>query len=230
MAVSYTCKHLHSKEEFRRPSTFLNPHPSSSPLGSVEVDPAIEKLHRSLRGYGETQLYSLPDIAKELGFAHVFLKDESCRFGLPSFKIAGASWAIYRALCKRIGLEGAVSLGDLRESLRRERDVSVVTCTDGNWGRAVARMAKNLEIAATVYVPEFVNGYTQNLIRDEGAEVKCLEGASYDDAIAAAAADSRETGAILVMDTSLEGYHEISQVCSHKHAIWPDPLTSPVGS
>ena len=33
----------------------------------------------------------------------VFVKDETSRFGLPSFKVLGASWATYAALRERLG-------------------------------------------------------------------------------------------------------------------------------
>jgi diaminopropionate ammonia-lyase len=42
--------------------------------------------HRSIPGYVPTPLVELP----ELG---VWVKDESDRFGLPAFKVLGASWA-----------------------------------------------------------------------------------------------------------------------------------------
>ena len=65
----------------------------------------------------------------------VLVKDESSRLGLPSFKILGASWAIHRALEDR---------GD------RPR---LACATDGNHGRAVARVARQLGLEATVFVP-----------------------------------------------------------------------------
>ena len=40
-------------------------------------------------GYSPTRLCSLPTIAKELGVSQLWVKDESTRFGLASFKALG---------------------------------------------------------------------------------------------------------------------------------------------
>ena len=42
-------------------------------------------------------------MAARLGVAEALVKDESQRLGLPSFKVLGASWAVYRALLERLG-------------------------------------------------------------------------------------------------------------------------------
>ena len=66
--------------------------------------------------YQPTPLVDLPELAAELGVAAVFLKDESDRLGLPTFKILGASWAVNRALSYRSGFDvPAESLTELRE-------------------------------------------------------------------------------------------------------------------
>src|SRR5258708_19759481 len=59
--------------------------------------------HKKLPGYERSPLIDAPTIAATLGVGNVWVKDESSRFGLPAFKVLGASWAVYRALLKRIG-------------------------------------------------------------------------------------------------------------------------------
>ena len=54
--------------------------------------------HRGLPGYAPTALHSLPREAAALGLGALLLKDENGRFGLPAFKICGASWALERLL------------------------------------------------------------------------------------------------------------------------------------
>ncbi len=154
--------------------------------------------HRSLAGYVPTRLVELPAIAAELGVARVFAKDESSRLGLPAFKALGASWAIHRALEER-AIAGQAADGP----------VTFVTATDGNHGRAVARMSRLLGHRARITVPDGVHPAAIAAIRAEGAPVTSV-GGSYDDAVAAAArgaaADPR---AVLLQDTAWPGYETV---------------------
>ncbi|KAK0834375.1 hypothetical protein LTR03_014354 [Friedmanniomyces endolithicus] len=106
---TYQVTHLATGEHVTRPGVLLNPHYKPAGKGRREVDPSVEAYHAQLPHYGSTILHSLPSIAHELGFAHVFLKDESTRFGLPSFKILGGSWAVHRALCSRLDLDASAT-------------------------------------------------------------------------------------------------------------------------
>ncbi|MGW5699458.1 pyridoxal-phosphate dependent enzyme, partial [Streptomyces asiaticus] len=92
----------------------------------------VRDFHASLSGYVPTPLTELPPLADELGVGRVFVKDESCRLGLPAFKALGASWAVHRALAARVARGDATA------------PVVLVTATDGNHGRAVARTARLL--------------------------------------------------------------------------------------
>lgn len=176
---SYKVTHLHSGRTFERQSILINkciPHA----LPPAKDDLAAEEFHRYFPGYCETKLHSLPSVAEELGFAFVFIKDESTRFGLPSFKILGASWAIHRAICQQLGLPPSTALATVKQALAdRGRDIRLVTCTEGNWGRAVARTAAIFGVRVTVYVPGFTSKYTQDIIRGEGADLRVLEGGTY---------------------------------------------------
>ncbi len=146
--------------------------------------------HRSLPGYTPTPLVELPALAAELAVGRVLVKDESSRLGLPAFKVLGASWA-----CKRV--------------LDRSPGAHVVTATDGNHGRAVARMARHFGVGATVFVPDVMVPATADLIASEGAEVARVQG-DYDDAVRRAAAFAdQDPQRELVQDTAWEGYTEV---------------------
>ncbi|KAK3114959.1 hypothetical protein LTR53_006185 [Teratosphaeriaceae sp. CCFEE 6253] len=212
---TYEVTHLDFGETTTRPAVLLNPHYQPQMQSDPSINPAIEDFHAQLPSYGETQLHSLPPVAAELGFAHVFVKDESTRFGLPSFKIAGASWAIHRAICQRLDLHVSTSLDGVKRALASRQatePVRLVTTTEGNWGRATARMARYYDIPATIYVPGFMNEYTRNLVRSGSSqvEVRVLEDGSYDDCLAAVRQDSEQhADALMVLDTSWDGYEEI---------------------
>ncbi len=168
-------------------SWFSNPFASrwSSGVGEVTRD-----FHRTLPGYTPTPLVDLPGLAAELGVGRVLVKDESVRLGLPAFKVLGASWA-----CTRV--------------LGRAPGASLVTATDGNHGRAVARMAWQLGTTATVFVPAVMLPETASLIEAEGAEVRRVAG-DYDETVRAAAAYAAEGGGReLVQDTAWPGYEEV---------------------
>jgi diaminopropionate ammonia-lyase len=191
---------------------YQNPSAASWTYSGPGLNLAVEPFHRTLPEYAVTPLISLPDIAKELGLAHVLLKNESCRLGLPAFKILGASWAVFKAVAAKCNLPLTSSLGEVGEAAQRS-GIRLVTCTEGNWGRAVSRMAKYLHITAIIFVPDFMDKATQRKIESEGAEVVVVDG-DYDFSIKAAREEADRDG-LLVMDVSWEGYDEIPEViCS----------------
>ncbi|HEY2280054.1 MAG TPA: pyridoxal-phosphate dependent enzyme [Streptosporangiaceae bacterium] len=146
--------------------------------------------HQSLPGYEPTPLVSRPELATELGVGRVLVKDESSRLGLPAFKVLGASWACHQVLARRPGAR-------------------LVTGTDGNHGRAVARMAAHFGVRATVFVPTAMLPRTAALIESEGAEVVRIDG-DYDEAVRAAAAlAAAQPDHALVQDTAWPGYEQV---------------------
>jgi diaminopropionate ammonia-lyase len=177
------------------PPFVTNPqHIHGPPVSAGSANDEIRAFHRTLPDYAVTPLVPLPTIATELALGSVLVKDESRRLGLPAFKMLGASWAVHRALARR----------DPGASTPR-----LVTATDGNHGRAVARMARLLDLPARVVVPAGVSPRAIALIREEGAVVEELP-ASYDDAVRRAAqlADA-DDASVLVQDTSWPGYEDV---------------------
>jgi diaminopropionate ammonia-lyase len=188
---------------------FLRPSASSWRHKGPPFDPDVESFHRRLPDYNITPLISLPDVAKGLGLGHVFIKDESKRLGLPAFKILGASWAIYRVMAAHCDLPLTVSLEELGVAARN-KGLKLVACTAGNWGRAVSRMAKYLQVFATIFVPNTMDQATQSMISSEGAKVVLVDG-TYEASIEAAKQEAEKENTLLVMDVSWEGYEEIPQ-------------------
>jgi diaminopropionate ammonia-lyase len=133
----------------------------------------------------------------------LWIKDESDRFGLPAFKVLGASWAIDCAISAELGMAPAQTFSALVER-GRGLSTTLVTATDGNHGRAVAWMARHLGLSARIYVAAGLPHTTVQAIRDEGAEV-IETGRVYDEAVRMAAA----SGDLLVQDTAWEGYEEV---------------------
>ena len=164
--------------------------------------------HAGLPGYAATRLAELPALARELDVARLFVKDESARLGLPAFKALGAYWAIAQVLAARAGLPGRLTLGALRAAAAGQH-LTLITATDGNHGRAVARFATLLGLRAHVLVPQAVPAPAVAQIAAEGATVTTVAG-SYDDAVAQAARTAAGDGtAVLVQDMAWPGYAEV---------------------
>jgi diaminopropionate ammonia-lyase len=173
--------------------------------------------HRGLPGYAPTPLIEAPALAAELGVGRLFVKDESARFDLRAFKYLGASWAGFRAVAARTGYTGPATLEGLRSFLapagseaaggdadRRFGGLTLVTATDGNHGRAVARTARLLGLPARVYVPTGVPDVVIDRINAEGALLTVVD-ADYDGAVMAARV-AANAGGLLIQDTAWDGY------------------------
>jgi diaminopropionate ammonia-lyase len=165
--------------------------------------------HASMPGYAPSALRAAPAAAAALGVAEVLVKDESARLGLPSFKVLGASWAVYRALLARLGAtpEEVPTFEALREAVAPLRPLSLAAATDGNHGRAVAHMAALLGLQAAIYVPDNTVSARIDAIASEGATVTVVDG-GYDDAIRRSAEDASDR-CLVISDTSWEGYEEV---------------------
>lgn len=188
--------------------TFRNPE-ARTVLDGPPPDRRPLEFHRRLPGYEPTPLVEAPNVAGSLGVGQVWVKDESSRFGLPAFKILGASWATYRALEERLGESFGAweTLEELREMLEPLRPLDLVTATDGNHGRAVARIARLFGLGARVFVPGDMAEARRAAIASEGAEVVVVKG-TYDEAVERSASQVGERG-LLISDTSWPGYERI---------------------
>ncbi|MFE9613254.1 diaminopropionate ammonia-lyase [Streptomyces sp. NPDC006012] len=169
----------------------------------------IRDFHAALPDYAPTPLTRLPGLEAESTVGRVYVKDESCRLGLPAFKALGASWAIHRALTERTAAATAPTVPITSvTSVPPISPVTLVTATDGNHGRAVARMARLLGQRAHVFVPRGVHPQALAAIVAERATVTEVQG-PYDEAVRRAAEEAAEPFAILVQDTAWPGYERI---------------------
>jgi diaminopropionate ammonia-lyase len=159
--------------------------------------------HARLPGYAAAPVVDL-DVD---GLPHLVVKLETSRFGLPSFKMLGASWATYRALVDRLGTEPVWSdIDELQRAVSALGPLSLAAATDGNHGRAVARMARLLGMGSHIFVPAGTAAARITAIESEGATVTVVDG-SYDDAVARSA-DEAADDCLVISDTSWEGYVE----------------------
>jgi diaminopropionate ammonia-lyase len=116
----------------------------------------------------------------------VLVKDESDRFGLPAFKVLGASWAVERALAEQPGVH------------------TLVAASAGNHGRAVAHVAAARGLRCRVFLPARSSLARREAIAGEGAEVIVVDG-TYEDAVAQAAAEGEAKGVLELADVGASG-------------------------
>lgn len=178
---------------------------------SVDEVKKVCAFHRSFPQYAPTPLVSLEHAAKHLGLKGLFVKDESCRFGLNAFKVLGGSYAVACEIAKAVGRDiGETGYAYLTSRQLREKfgPATFFTATDGNHGRGVAWSARQFGQKAVVLMPEgTVKARFDNIAR-EGARVT-IEDANYDECVrrASALAAQAEHG-FVVQDTAWEGYEE----------------------
>jgi diaminopropionate ammonia-lyase len=203
----------------------LLPNPSRAAAGPAPRAPEAPALafHRGMPGYAPSELRDAPELAELMKVGRVWLKIESERFGLPSFKILGASWAAERLLAGR----------------GKRNRLCLVTATDGNHGRAVARVARTRGLRSRVLVPRGTAAARIQAIADEGARVDVVDG-DYDDAVRRAAELASDEN-ILLSDTSWPGYEEVpgwvvegyatmfAEATEQLHGVRPDVALIPIG-
>jgi diaminopropionate ammonia-lyase len=167
-------------------------HPGVRDWTCAPASGEVQAFHAGLPGYVPTPLAEAPAVAAELGVGRVFVKDESARMGLPAFKVLGASWAVHQVLSRR-------PTGDA---------LTLVTATEGNHGRAVARIARLFGQRAHVFVPAGVHPKAVAAIAAEGAQVTEIAG-TYDEAVRLAAEAEGKPGTTLVQDAGWPGYEQV---------------------
>jgi diaminopropionate ammonia-lyase len=199
-------------------TAFSNPMRREIDVGEPPTEPLA--FHRRMPGYQPTPLRDCAGVAAELGLGRAFVKDESARLGLPSFKILGASWATYRVLAERLAATGSdvepwSTIDELADRIAPLRPLTLATATDGNHGRAVARMAKLLGLGCRIWVPDNTAAARIDAIASEGAKVIVAKG-GYDDAVheaaeAVQAVDPTGHETVLVSDTAWDGYTRVPE-------------------
>ena len=171
----------------------------------------VRTYHETIKAYNITPLVELKSLASELGVKSIFVKDESKRLDQNSFKMLGASYAIGKFLCQKLGVAiEDTSFEELKSSELHKKigDITFVTCSDGNHGRGVAWTAKQLGQKAIIYLPKGTAIRRVQAIRDLGAEAKVTE-LNYDDTVRYALQKAEDNGWQMIQDTSWDGYTEI---------------------
>jgi diaminopropionate ammonia-lyase len=183
--------------------------PFSSGL-TAEIAKDVRRFHRGMEGYRVTPLISLKQLANQLNVHDIVVKDESQVLDLDSFKVLGASYSIFKVLCKILNLnEKTATFSDLRKVPKGK--YTFVAATDGNFGKAVAWMSHQLGQKAIVYVPQNMIMRRRVAIQDFGAVVREPDGEdkSYDGAVGSLAAYVGKDNYVVISDTAWKGFEDV---------------------
>lgn len=165
---------------------------------SVQQAERAGQLMRRCPLYERTPLQSFDLLASRLKVARIFVKDETERLGLTSFKALGGAHAVLlRAKFGAPGPTAAKSVANL--------PATFATATDGNHGISVAAGAWLARARSVCFLPPHVQPLYADAMRLLGAKIIHTEG-NYDSAVAQAASVSRENGWTLISDTTSETF------------------------
>jgi len=189
-----------------------NPKRSNSdclkPFAPSEVK-KVRAFHESMWGYYHaTPLRELKELAAWLGVKNIFVKDESSRFNLQSFKALGGSFAIASYLAKKCACPLDFDKLTYESVQEKVGNITFATTTDGNHGRGVAWTARILGFSSVVYMPKGSVQERVDNIKHEGATVKVTE-LNYDDTVRLLAKDAKQNGWVVIQDTAWPEYEEI---------------------
>lgn len=197
---------------------------------SKEEIAKVRNFHRKFNEYAPTPLVELNHLASHMGVAKIWVKDESHRFGLNAFKVLGAAYAVGKLLAEKLNVSiDEISFDELKEQAEEKLgQITFVTATDGNHGRAVAWAAKQLGQRAVVYMPKGSSIERLNAILEMGAQGSITD-MNYDDAVRLAARNAENNGWQLIQDTAWEGYEDIPKWIMQGYATMADEIQEQLG-
>lgn len=154
--------------------------------------------------YAPSNLISLPRTAERLGLGEVWIKDETQRLGIGSFKGLGGAYAVLKLAMKHVERRTGRSIlpAELMEpGIRAMLSELTFSCaSDGNHGRSVSAGARLIGARAVVYLHQGVSDERAAHISRLGAGIVRVPG-DYHDSVEAAAKAASQDGWIAVPDT-----------------------------
>ncbi|WP_342738507.1 diaminopropionate ammonia-lyase [Bradyrhizobium sp. B117] len=154
--------------------------------------------------YAPTDLISLPRTAERLGVGEIWIKDETQRLGIGSFKGLGGAYAVLKLAMQHVErrtgraiLPAALMEPGVRAMLS---ELTFSCASDGNHGRSVSAAARLIGARAVVYLHAGVSDERAAHISRLGAATVRVTG-DYHNSVEAAAKAASQDGWIAVPDT-----------------------------
>ena len=170
--------------------------------GEVETDArAAIALYQHCPAKHATPVESRPELAEQARVGEVWLKLESQRMGLGSFKALGAAYAIAKQAAKRADSSDA-------QAMAKALNGEVFICASaGNHGLSVAAGARLFGARSVVLLADTVPEGFADRLREKGAEV-VRAGADYEASMEASKRMAAENGWNLLSDGTWLGYSD----------------------
>jgi diaminopropionate ammonia-lyase len=170
----------------------------------------VKAHHESYDHYNQTKLVALDALADNLMLDKIYVKDESARFRLNSFKVLGAAYAIGKSLAEKLDEDiKNLPFEVLKERVKKElTGIELAATTDGNHGRGVAWIGKKLGLKVHIYMPK---GTTENRLQhilDQDA-IGTVTEMNYDETVRWLALKAQEENWLIIQDTAWEGYLDV---------------------
>jgi len=175
--------------------------------------------------HGRTTIHDCASLALMNNLQHVWVKDESSRMELGSFKALGGIYAVARILQN----SAASSLGHVIEPSelldpaiqKLSSKIRFVTASAGNHGISVATGAKLFGAQATIVLSHIVPREFANRLKQIPCSV-IWHGESYEESVAHAIELSRGREHILLADGSWEGYTDLPSLVMEGYSVIPE--------
>lgn len=151
----------------------------------------VYRFHCSYPNYKETILREVDNM---------FIKDESERLKCNSFKILGASYSLFKYF-QRISSK-VYDYISLKRYLKN-MEIEIITASDGNYGVAVAKLCKDLEIQCSVIFPKNTPSFYCNSAKRNNSKVILYDG-NYDECVLAAKKFQNCDKYIVLLDVAVD--------------------------
>ncbi|MBI4856258.1 MAG: diaminopropionate ammonia-lyase [Acetobacterium woodii] len=194
-------------------------------LLSPEAVQQVQDFHQSISMYKKTPLIELPELARKLGINNIFVKDESHRFRLNSFKSLGATYAMAKIIAAYINMDehhldyDFLTSADVKNKIK---DLVFITATDGNHGKGVAWAASVFGCQAIVFMPKGSQDCRADAIRAINDTLVKITDLNYDDTVRLAYETAEKNGYYLIQDTGFEGYEDVPNAITQGYTtmVW----------
>lgn len=201
---------------------------------------------RECPAYKATVLHNMSSFANDLGIGQLWLKDESSRMGLGSFKALGGAFAVAQLLrdATENALGAMIEVADMQSDAVRTlaSGMTFITASAGNHGLSVAAGAGLFGAKAVIVLSETVPEAFGKRLEGLGATVVRVAG-TYEDSVAHAIAEADANGWQLLADGSwpgyteppaivMEGYSVLAEECCSSFAVddvWPTHVVVQAG-